>query len=163
VIEVIIGLASLALTAVGAHYAKKAYDSAKISSFPLKNARNNKVEIKNFTKMGREFEKFISDNVHTRVYLNIRLDPDKVEVSKNQDGDWFMIWQECFEPLLEDEKPSPQKCSGFNVSLSGDPEADAGLHWNRGYYDLTGYFSIKGYGGPHQGSMGAVIRAENIA
>ncbi|EQB4816407.1 TPA: hypothetical protein ACPYV0_003036 [Citrobacter amalonaticus] len=161
--DTLIGISSLVVSIVAAYYAKKAFDSSNKATFPKKNARKNKIEIRNFSKEGREFETFIANNVHARVYINVCFNANEIEVLDSTGGKSFFIWQECFEPLNDGETPSLHKCSGFNVSLIEPQDADAWLTWNRGNYDLTGYFSIKGYGGPHQGSMGAVLRAEKIS
>lgn len=159
---VIAGL-GLVLAAVSAHYAKKAFVSATLSSFPKKNPKQNQVVIDNFSIEGRQFEKFIAENQHSRVYINVRFDSDKVEVVSAGNDKWFVIWQEMFAPLQEGEGPSHRTCSGFNVTVVIPQDADSGIFWHHGYYDLCGYFSIKGYGGPNQGLMGAVIRAEKIS
>lgn len=161
--DTFIGVSSLGVAIVAAYYAKKAFDSSKKGTFPKKNASKNKIEIRNFSKEGKEFEKFIADNVHERVYINICFNADEIDVLESTGNKSFVIWQECLEPLIDGETPSMNKCSGFNVSLIEPLDADAWLTWNRGNYDLTGYFSIKGYGGPHQGSMGAILRAEKIS
>lgn len=163
VISLIIAAVGLVYAAISAYYAKKAFDSTKLISFPKNNSKQCCVEIDNFSKEGRLFEKFIADNQHSKVYLNVRFDSERIEIVDTGIEKWFVIWQEAFEPLQEGEKPSFHKCSGFNVTVVINPSADAGLCWNRGYYDLSGYFSIKGYGGPHQGLMGAVIRPERIS
>ena len=80
VISLIIAGVGLVYAAISAHYAKKAFDSAKLVSFPKNKPKQCYVEIDNFSKEGRLFENFIADNQHSRVYLNVRFDSECIEV-----------------------------------------------------------------------------------
>lgn len=163
VMSLIIAIVGLVYAALSAKYAKKAFEASKIISFPDKDPKEQWIEITNYSKEGRDFEDFIFKNRHSRVYINVRFDADKVTVVLEESTPWFLLWQEQLEPLNEGDQPSVMNSSGFNVSVEMPQGTDAGLYWNRGFYELTGFFSILGYGGPHQGLMGATLRAEKIS
>ncbi|MTD25838.1 hypothetical protein [Erwinia sorbitola] len=154
---------SLVAGLAGAYCAYKAYINSKEVSFPRSNARKKPVFLQSFHKTSELFENFIANNTQKTVFINVIIDEKSVEVEIDEEGGgYFVVWTDCFETLNIGEEPSCRKCTGFEIYIEKGHEPDAKIYWFRGAYFLSGYFSIIGYSGPHQGMMGATLRPEKI-
>jgi hypothetical protein len=113
------------------------------------------------------FTNFIFKNEGKKVFIDafyIPNDIDEISINNNNNFgvDYLHLWENCFEELKTDEKPSVVKCQGVGISIdrSNFPK-DADMTYIRNKLSIKGYFAIKGCFGPHQGSMGCTIRPLN--
>lgn len=117
-------------------------------------------------ELSKRFTNFIFDNQRKPVYIDAYYVPndDEIEIVNNTFGvDGFQLWDSC-ESLAPNEKPSYIKCTGtyFTLDRSGtNKDKDSDITYIRGTLRVHGYFTIRGCDGPHQGSMGCMLRPLN--
>ncbi len=141
------------------YYAYKAFTSSKEISFPDKKPRENICTLKHYSREAKALERFLSENTHRKVYLNIELDGDDFELGESDDSKWLVIWTDKFEDVQPEEKPSTSNSSGYQLTITPHEDGFGQIYWFRGAYRLSGHFYIDGYLGPYQGLMSAVISA----
>ncbi|BEO37344.1 hypothetical protein SMQE08_14320 [Serratia marcescens] len=158
--SLIVSMGSVLVAIAGAFYAYKAYSAAKEIAFPSKNAHLKTQLITPFSDELISLNKFISQNIDRKVYLNFRVEShqaDFEEYTYPEGGSkttTLSVWLECFEPLNEGEEPSIAKCSSLCLTFDGN--VDKHIFWDIGSHLVKGYFNIIGHG-MKQGHYGAVL------
>lgn len=116
---------------------------------------------------GKKFVDFVFENEKKIVFFDAYLSEGKYDdltiVNKTFGVDSFVLWEECFEALANNEKPSAVKCTGTEFTIdrsSALKDSDATLY--RGALKIHGYFVIRGCDGPHQGLMGCTLKPLNV-
>lgn len=141
------------------YYAYKAFASSKEITFPEKNARTEICVLKHFSTEAHRFERFLSQNQHRKVYLNIELESDDFEVADSDDSKWLVVWTKRYQNTSTEDKPSAENSSGYQLTITPHDDGFGHIYWYRGAYRLSGHFYIEGYLGPYQGLMSVVISA----
>ena len=107
----------------------------------------------------RDFSKFLGGNVGGIVFLDIQIDEELFDGGISETDSHFTLFEECFETLEKEEKPSTFKCTGTSFYIDNtESSGDTYLTNYRGFYRLHGYFSVIGFSGPHQGLMSCNLK-----
>ncbi|WP_139058847.1 hypothetical protein [Thiorhodococcus drewsii] len=119
-------------------------------------------EIASFEKSAK-FERFIAENEGGIVFIDAFIDEMKFYGVTENPEPYFVLYDECFEPLDAGEHPSYEKCTGICYSIIGiNEENDSRFYLFRGQCKIYGYFAVIGCDGPHQGLMVCKLKAINF-
>ncbi|GAA1542567.1 hypothetical protein GCM10009678_26300 [Actinomadura kijaniata] len=109
---------------------------------------------------GRKFGTFLTDNINRRVAIAARLAEDVrprddrgrtiTAGSRGHTSATFTIWTECFGKLSPGERPTHEKCTGYQVAIGGAGSPWDGMGWAHGALTFQGNFEVSG-GTVHQG------------
>ncbi|MBT2030177.1 hypothetical protein KKZ51_23000, partial [Enterobacter roggenkampii] len=114
------------------YYAYKAFSSSKEISFPEKNPRENICILRQFSEDAKLLERFLSENKHRKVYLNVEFDGDDFELGDSDDSKWMVIWTEKFEEIPATEKPSTRNYAGFQLTITPHEDGFGDIYWYKG-------------------------------
>lgn len=101
-----------------------------------------------FPEQAGTFIKFLEQNAHRVVFLNLWFDSDSKLITSHDSG---------FSIRTDEPNDSPQ--CGWSYEVHANPNVpESGFRYHRGTYKLVGYFVVSGFDGPYQGFMVVGLR-----
>ncbi|MCW7549211.1 hypothetical protein OO184_15035 [Photorhabdus sp. APURE] len=160
-----IAIVSLIVGGVAAYYAWKAYSVSKELTFPKKNAHKTTCYVRQLTKESCDFNNFLQDSIHRRVYINIYFNSDDVDYAEFPAEPPFnvsatmTIWIDNFKQVTKGESLNALNSTSLYIQICDDFKHH--LYWETGGYRMQGYFAVVAHG-MKQGQYGTMLRPLSI-